>query len=255
MYKIIANWKMYLDIQSSRNLAAQVATWWDYTAQTGGELVICPSVLALHDVRQQVDGTKIKLGIQGLSMSPVLGAFTGQIPGEHFSELGIPYAIIGHSEMRSLQGVTDQDVSNQVAVALKHDITPIICIGETLEERNQGQTEQVVTTQIKTILSSLEIHDHEICIAYEPRWAIGTGKAVDPVDAEHVHKQIFWAIKEYTKQDISRVHILYGGSVNADNLASFLQEPSVDGVLIGSASADPDKFKSVIEAFDAMLNT
>jgi triosephosphate isomerase (TIM) len=253
MYKIIANWKMYLDIQESRNLAAQVASWWDKTAQSGGEFIICPSTLALHDVRQQLDGTPISLGAQDLSLSPVMGAFTGQIPGQHLHELDIKYAIVGHSEMRKFYGVTDEMVSNQVAVALAHNITPIICIGETKEERDEGRTDQVVLTQIKDIMGSLKVHDHEICIAYEPRWAIGTGRAVESAEAQRVHQQILRIIKEHTHQDVSRIHILYGGSVDASNIADFLTEPSIDGVLIGSASANTEKLSALIQAFDQMF--
>lgn len=247
MYKIIANWKMYLTIEQSRNLAGYLAKWWKKADCAHAELIICPSVLAIHDVKQQLGQSGIRLGGQDVSMSHQLGAFTGQIPAQHLKELDLTHTIIGHSEMRRFYGVTDDMVAQQMQVALEENLIPIVCIGETKEERESGRTDQVITEQLHRIFSHNVSADAQIFIAYEPRWAIGTGKPVAPEEAERVHNLINHTLAEFFPKDSGMIEILYGGSVNAENIHDFLKQDHVHGALIGSASAKLDSLKAIID--------
>ena len=247
MYKIIANWKMYLTIEESRNLAANLANWWPTDADNPNQLIICPSVLALQDVLQQLNGFNIQVGVQELSLSPQLGAFTGQIPAQQIQEIGAEYVIIGHSEMRNFFHVTDEMVAQQLHTALAYNLIPIVCIGETKEQRYQGKTDQIIVEQLQAIFSGMTSPAPELSIAYEPRWAIGTGEPVDPAEAARVHELIRHTLKEFYPDDNSSVDILYGGSVRAENINEFLKHDSIQGALIGSASAKPESLKALID--------
>ncbi len=247
MYKIIANWKMYLTIEESRNLSAHLAKWWKKDDCSHAELIVLPSTLAIHDVHQQLTNSGIQLGVQEIAMSHQLGAFTGQNPVQHLKELGLNYCLIGHSEMRQFYAITDKQVRQQVQVALSEKLIPIICIGETKEERDKGRTDQIITTQLHTIFDDLDIKDAQVIIAYEPRWAIGSGNPVDPTEAERVHDLIRHTMSEFVEKESSMVEVLYGGSVNAENIKSFLDQPNVDGALIGSASAKLETLQELVE--------
>jgi len=247
MYKIIANWKMYLTIAESRNLSAHLAKWWKKDDCSHAELVLLPSTLAVHDVQQQLANSGIQLGIQEIAMSHQQGAFTGQNAAQQVKELGLTYCLVGHSEMRQFYALADKQVHQQVQVALSEKLIPIICIGETQEERDHGRTDQVITSQLHTIFSEIDLQDRQVLIAYEPRWAIGSGKPVDPQEAERVHNLIRHTMKEFVQSEKGMIQILYGGSVNAENIKDFLDQPNVDGALIGSASAKLDSLKELVE--------
>lgn len=238
---------MYLSIKESRELAAEVVKWWEEINCKDAELIIAPSSLALSDVEHQLRTSSIKLGVQDLSLSNEYGAFTGQISAHQAAESGATHAIIGHSEMRQFFHVTDSMVRKQLNAALTAGLVPIVCVGETREERDEGRTDQIVNSQIETIFSGLENFPEDVYIAYEPRWAIGTGIPVDPAEAERVHDLIGHIMKEFHDKPEDIVHVLYGGSVNAENIKDFISQPSVEGALIGSASAKMKSLQEIIK--------
>lgn len=229
-------------------MAAGLSSLWPEIASDKAELVVCPSSLALSDVRQQLTGSDIKLGGQNLSLNESLGAYTGQIAGQHLQEMDAKYAIVGHSETRQFLCVTDQLVHQQVKVALAHQIIPIICIGETAEQRQAGRTDDVLVEQLQVILSGFDLTPKDFIVAYEPRWAISAvsgGKSVEPDEAARAHKLIKHALLDFV-EDSQAVSVIYGGSVDGDNVVSFITQPGVDGVLIGSASSRLDSFKEIL---------
>lgn len=235
---------MYLSVRQSRELAAQVAKWWKGAPCRDVELIICPSTLAMTDVRAQLDDTAVKLGVQDLSLSKNLGAFTGQVAAQQAVESGISYAILGHSEMRRFYHVTNAMISQQVQVALHHKLHPVICVGESEQERAGGRTDAAIVGQLHGIFEGLPPAQHPFSIAYEPLWAIGSGKAVDPVEVNRVHHLIKHTMQEFTSK---QVDVLYGGSVDADNAKDFLRQTGVQGLVVGSASTKLESFHALIE--------
>jgi len=247
MYKIVANWKMYLTIQESRDLAARIATWWAEKGPSTIDLTLCPGTLAIHDVFRCLDGSSIGLGCQEIALNSKAGAFTGQLHGAQLEEAGVHSVIIGHSEIRQYQHFSDEMFSQQVLSAIAHKLRPIVCVGETSAEREAGQTDQVLSAQLEGIFSSQHLADEEVFIAYEPRWAIGNGKAMLPDEASRIHDLISHLMTEYHPQAKDCVTVLYGGSVDKNNVQAFLEQPSIKGVLIGSASVKPELFLSMLE--------
>lgn len=247
MFKVVANWKMYLTIEESKLLAARLVKMWEKQECNNVELVICPSDLALSDVSAQVEGSPIKLGIQDLSLSPALGAFTGQTAPQQLKETLARHVILGHSERRKFYGVTDAMVEQQLHVALEHKLIPIVCVGETQAERDNKRTDQIITSQLHSIFEHTELPDYPFYIAYEPRWAIGTGIPVDPKEAERVHDLIRHTMIEFHKDANKLLHVLYGGSVDSSNILGFLDQPSVDGALIGGASSKLEKLREIVK--------
>lgn len=248
MSKIIANWKMYLTIEESRHLAAKLAEWWKTGDCVGVDFVVCPSALAVQDVASYLLGAGIQLGSQSVSLSNSLGAFTGQIAAQQIKELGMTHVLIGHSEMRQFYGVTDIQAAQSMQVALANGLTPVICIGETADERQAGLTDHVIISQLHTIFAQVPQDPCPIAIAYEPRWAIGSGKPVEPKEAERVHNLIRHTLKEFFQEDqMEYLQVLYGGSVTSDNVQQFLRQPNVDGALVGSASAKLETLQSLIQ--------
>ena len=244
MYKIVANWKMYLTVRESRDLAAKLASWWEKQPCEQAQLVLFPSNLALADVRGQVMHTTIKLGSQELSLSPKLGAFTGQAAAQQVKEIGATHVLLGHSEQRQFWHISDAMVRQQMETAIGQKLHAILCVGETAEERAARRTDSVIVSQLHGALEGLQIPDGSLTIAYEPRWAIGTGKPVDPGEAGRVHQLISHTLREFTEAEVP---VLYGGSVDAENALSFLQQPEVHGLLIGSASTKPDSLHALIQ--------
>ena len=254
MYKIIANWKMYLNIQQSRNLAARVVKLKEENNCPNCQFIVCASDLALADVAHQLDGTELALGAQTIAVSADPGAFTGQSSGQQLAELGCSYVIIGHSEMRKYCGVDDIIVQQKLSVAIAHQLKPIVCIGETVEERQAGRTNDILARQLQTILQGTNLGSSELIIAYEPRWAISAvsgGVAVKPQEAEQAHQVIKQTLKEFNLKN--NISIIYGGSVDATNIIAFLKEPDIDGALIGSASKKEDSLEEIIKVLASQL--
>ncbi len=209
------------------------------------EVLICPPFTSLHALSKELEGSKIFLGAQNMHFKEN-GAFTGEVSADMLLDLGCSYVILGHSERRQVFGEDDTLIHNKVKTALKKGITPILCVGETSEERRAGDTKQIVKMQVLHGLE--EVHDIEdLVIAYEPVWAIGTGENATPQQAEEVHAYIRSLIYgKYSKRVADKLRILYGGSVNPANVKELMAQEDIDGVLVGGSSLDAEKFSKLI---------
>jgi triosephosphate isomerase len=195
-------------------------------------------------------GTRLTLGAQACHPERA-GAFTGAVAAPMLVEAGCRYVLCGHSERRTLFGETDGFVAASMQAALRSGLEPLLCVGETLEERDAGRTREVLLRQVKAGLAALRGPDDPLTIAYEPVWAIGSGRAASPDEAGEAHGWIRARVAEGDRERAGRVRILYGGSVNPDNIGGFLDVPDVDGALIGGAALDPEKFSRMIRAAPA----
>jgi len=211
------------------------------------EIVICPPFTDLAAAVQAVRGTRIAIGAQNIAWAKE-GAFTGEISGPMIAGAGATHAIIGHSERRQYFGETDETVLKRTQAALEFGLNPIVCVGERLEERESGNTEAVLVRQFEKGIAGLsEQQFAKIVIAYEPVWAIGTGKTATPEMAAEAHRTIRAQVSgKYGKEAAGAVRILYGGSVKPDNTKSLMAQPEIDGVLVGGASLDPLSFASIV---------
>ncbi len=247
--KVIAgNWKMNMDIQASTSLISGLKE------RLKGEgdsvtVVICPPFTSLQLAAELIKGTKIKLGAQNMYFESD-GAYTGEISATMLKAVGCEYVILGHSERRQYFGETDDFVNKKVKKALIVGLLPIICVGETLDERERGVTEVVVGKQVRGVLSGLSAEDMgRVIIAYEPVWAIGTGRNATPQQAEEVHVFIRNLVaKLYTKEIADALIIQYGGSVKPDNSADLLSQPDIDGALVGGACLKADSFAAIVHS-------
>lgn len=209
----------------------------------GADLALCVPSPYLAQVQSLLARSDVALGAQDVS-SREQGAYTGEVSAAMLKDFGCRYAIVGHSERRQYHGETDLQVAEKARLALAHGITPIVCVGETLAERETGQTEAVVKRQLAAVIHAVAHCTSEIVVAYEPVWAIGTGKTASPEQAQQVHAVLRAQIAAAT-QHPERVHILYGGSMNAANAASLLAQPDIDGGLIGGASLKAADFLQI----------
>ncbi|MGM0593637.1 MAG: triose-phosphate isomerase [Pseudomonadota bacterium] len=212
------------------------------------EVAVCPPFVYLGEVETQLSGTPVVWGAQNLSTEEK-GAFTGEVAASMLNDFGCKYVIVGHSERRSLYGEDDALVAKKYAVARAAGLKPIFCIGETLEEREKDITNEVVARQIQAVIDDSGVAAlADGVIAYEPVWAIGTGKTASPEQAQEVHRFIRQMIAEQDAAVAEKVQILYGGSMNAGNAAELLAQPDIDGGLIGGASLKPDDFLTICRA-------
>lgn len=243
---IAGNWKMHKTISETVALARELAT---LTADAKGvEAVICPPFTALAAAHEAVAGSAVKLGAQNMYWEPK-GAFTGEIAPGMLSDAGCQYVIIGHSERRQYFGETDQTVNQKLKAAFANNLIPIICVGETLDQREAGTTEAVVGEQVKAGLAGLtEGQAASLVIAYEPVWAIGTGRTASSDDANSVCRLIRATVaKLFGQASADRVRIQYGGSVKADNIAELMAKSDIDGALVGGASLDAAGFSKIVK--------
>lgn len=245
---VAANWKLNKTIGESIAFVDQIkgeARAWANSV----DVVICAPFTVLKSVATALKGMPIGLGAQNLYWEDQ-GAFTGEVSGPMLVDVGCRYVIIGHSERRTLFGETDESVNRKLVAALKHGLLPIVCIGETLAEREGNQTFQVITRQLEGAFKGLaEADGARITLAYEPVWAIGTGRNATPEQAQEVHAFIRqWLSKRFGSTLADSLRIQYGGSVNAANAASLLQQPDVDGALVGGASLKADAFGTIVKA-------
>jgi triosephosphate isomerase (TIM) len=244
MKKLIAgNWKMNGNLAANEALLAGLAQ--GLSAKPACDVAVCVPAPYFAQV-QSLKITAIDLGSQDIS-AQASGAFTGELSAAMLKDFGARYAIVGHSERRQYHGETDALVADKAKAALAAGITPIVCVGETLAEREAGQTEEVVKRQLAAVIHTNGHCISEIVVAYEPVWAIGTGKTASPEEAQAVHAVLRAQLKAATDQS-TRVKILYGGSMNAANAASLLGQPDIDGGLIGGASLKAADFLSIIAA-------
>lgn len=242
--KLIAgNWKMNGSIAANDALVRAVIAGMKDAAC---HVAVCVPAPYLAQVQMLRHGSALELGAQDVSKHEQ-GAFTGEVSAAMLKEFGARYAIVGHSERRQYHGESDQLVADKAKAALAHGITPIVCVGETLAEREAGRTELVVKRQLASVIHTNGHCISEIVVAYEPVWAIGTGKTATPEQAQAVH-QVLRAQLQAATEHADRVHILYGGSMNAASAASLLAQPDIDGGLIGGASLKAPDFLQIIAA-------
>jgi triosephosphate isomerase len=244
---IAANWKMNKTQAAARQFLA------DFLPRVAGlegvELIICPPFTALAAVAEGLRGSRVGLGAQNMSEKDP-GAYTGEVAGEMLVEAGCRYVILGHSERRHIYGETDQLVGAKVRTAVRHGLIPILCIGETLEEREAGKTDAVNRRQLLAGLEGLTAGEVAgAIIAYEPVWAIGTGKNCDPGEAQRTIAAVRAMVAEAFGADAAaQVRIQYGGSVKPGNIGSYMAQPDIDGALVGGASLDPASFAEICAA-------
>lgn len=244
---IAGNWKMYKTPSEAVGLAEGIVK--TLSSLDGPELVVCPPFTALTAVGPVIAGTRIGLGAQNLHWAKE-GAYTGEVSADMLLDVGCRYVIIGHSERRQYFGETDERVNKKGRAALTSGLTPIICIGETLTEREAGRADAVVEMQLKGALSGLSPEQVQgLILAYEPVWAIGTGKTATPDQAEEMHAHIRKTIAMLVDaESAGGIRILYGGSVKPDNAKELLQRSEIDGALIGGASLQADSFAAIANA-------
>ena len=217
-------------------------------ADANAEVVVCPTFVCLETVKRAIKGTNIKLGAQNLHFEKK-GAFTGEVSAEMLTAIGVDYVIIGHSERRQYFNETDETVNKKVHTAIANAITPIICVGESLEQRESGVTKEVVSMQTKLALKGLTAAQvRSLVIAYEPIWAIGTGKTATADEANETIGDIREAVKEvYGEMAAESVRIQYGGSMNPKNASELMAKKEIDGGLIGGASLKAKDFSMVVK--------
>jgi len=242
---VAGNWKMNGSSSSVSELIDGIKAG---VGAANAEVVVCPPYIYIPAVAAAIAGSDIHLGAQNMCEQDS-GAFTGEIAGPMLKDAGCEYVIIGHSERRAIYGESDEDTAVKYAAVLKNGLKPIFCIGETLEEREQGITEQVVARQIDAILDGSGVASlANAVLAYEPVWAIGTGKTATPEQAQEVHAFIRGKIAEQDAGIAEGLRILYGGSMNPGNAAELRSQPDIDGGLIGGASLKPDDFLAICTA-------
>ena len=232
--------------QSGTELARGVA---EAAAKTDVEVAVCPPSIYLAPIAEAVADTAVGLGAQNLYAAGD-GAYTGEVNASMLVDVGCKYVILGHSERRTLMGETDEMVAQKLHTAIEAGLTPIVCVGETLEDREADRTNEVVTAQVRGSLAGLESETAaSIVVAYEPVWAIGTGKVATPDMAEAVHATIRTLLGELFGQDAaSKIRIQYGGSVKPGNAAELMAQPNIDGALVGGASLKAEDFAGILNA-------
>jgi triosephosphate isomerase len=243
---IAGNWKMYKllgeAVETALALKPLVAN------ANHCDVIIAPVFTALKNVADRLEGSNIKVAGQDCAVQNDFGAHTGEIAAVMLKDVGCSHVIIGHSERRQFYGDTDKAVNNKAKAALEAGLTAIVCVGESLTEREGGQAEAVVQTQLSGGLDGLTVADMErIIIAYEPVWAIGTGKTATPEQAQDMHAEIRRAVANtHGKEVAGAVRILYGGSVKPDNIAELMSQTDVDGALVGGASLEAENFAKIV---------
>jgi triosephosphate isomerase len=245
--KLIAgNWKMNGSLVANEVLVHDVQQGIHALSGPKPQVAVCVPAAYLSQVQQLLKGSGVDLGVQDVSAHEQ-GAYTGEISAAMLKDFAVRYAIVGHSERRQYHGESDEQVAHKAQHALSAGITPIVCVGETLAEREAGKTEDVVKRQLAAVIHTNGHCISEIVVAYEPVWAIGTGKTASPEQAQAVHAVLRAQLKAATPHS-DRVHILYGGSMNAANAAELLAQPDIDGGLIGGASLKAADFLTIIAA-------
>ncbi len=212
---------------------------------SSADIVVCPPHVLLSQVCNDLQGTGFKVGAQNMHWEDE-GAYTGETSPAMLKDVGCSHVLLGHSERRALFGETDQHVNKKLHAALNNNITPVLCVGETLEQREQGETEQVCKTQVMAGLAQVSEQLPRVVIAYEPVWAIGTGRTATPEDAQAVIGFIRGLLRE-NWDTADSVAILYGGSVKPDNIDGLMAQQDIDGVLVGGASLDPQGFARIVK--------
>ncbi|WP_026878281.1 triose-phosphate isomerase [Ignatzschineria larvae DSM 13226] len=239
---VAGNWKMNGSLATNRALLNDLS---DSLKDATADVVVFPPSIYLQQVSTILEDSNIKVGVQNISPEPK-GAFTGEISLAMVKEFGCEYVLIGHSERRTLFGETDADVACKMKATVEAGLTPVICVGETLSERENGQTEAVIASQLITVIDAIGIEAFtNAIIAYEPVWAIGTGKTATPEEANAVHDFIHCTLMKYSDKICDLVRVVYGGSVNASNVESLFVKENIDGALVGGASLEAEGFTKI----------
>lgn len=245
-YIIAGNWKMNKDLTEAVQLVSELKAELN-GKELNADVIIAPPFVNLEAVNSIVKDSVIKLAAQNMHFADS-GAFTGEVSVQMIKSVGCEYVILGHSERRTIFGETDEMINKKVHQALDNGITPILCCGESLEERENGTTFNVIERQIKAGLKDLETPNiAKMIIAYEPIWAIGTGKTASPEQAQEVHAFIRKLLSEFSNEEIANnITIQYGGSVKPGNAKELLSKPDIDGALVGGACLKADSFRDII---------
>jgi len=243
---IVANWKMNKHTAEASDFGERFCRL-DIDERV--EVVICPPFVSLETCHRIFGHTKVKIGAQNVHWEKS-GAFTGEISTQMLSYLGCEYVVVGHSERRQMFCETDDTVAKKTAACLRAGLSPIVCVGETLAERKQKMTREVVRRQARAALSQVRAQDlARIVVAYEPVWAIGSGTPATAEDALAVASELRMLVTEmFENASAERIRVQYGGSVNADNIADFMQSADIDGALVGGASLEPEGFAGLVNS-------
>ena len=246
---VAGNWKMHGDPDMVKNLVDGIVAGTD--GVTAYEVAVCPPDVFLSNVKDHLDGSVVRLGGQTVSEHPHGGAHTGETSAEMLLAMGCELVLVGHSERRTDNGETDQDVANKFARAKEAGLVPVLCVGETLEERQSGATKAVVQRQIEAVIDKVGIDGlGQAVIAYEPVWAIGTGLTASPEEAQEVHQFIRSQLATKNDTIARRIQILYGGSCKGSNAHALFSMPDIDGGLIGGAALTSTDFLAICEQAD-----
>ncbi|MEX2467490.1 MAG: triose-phosphate isomerase [Gemmatimonadota bacterium] len=246
MAVIAGNWKMHHGPHATRAFFSDLDLG---SVAEEHEIILFPSAVSLQAAVAAAEPLgRVRLGVQNVHWEDE-GAFTGETSTSMAREAGASFALIGHSERRHVFGETDEEVRRKVEAALRHDLIPVVCVGETLEERRAGRVDEVITRQLGAVLPALAHGGARFLLAYEPVWAIGTGETATPEDASAAHATLRGCLEDGVGvAGAPKVPVLYGGSAKPDNAAELFQAPNVDGVLVGGASLDPVSFAAIAGA-------
>ena len=241
---LVANWKMNKNRAEARAWAEALVN--DLGPDPAAELVVAPPFTALETLSAALSGSAVQVAAQNVA-SAAAGAYTGEISVPMLAEIGCRYCIVGHSERRALFSESDQVVSAKAAALLEAGLRPIVCVGESEAERKGGQTAEIVGRQLESSLPAMETPGAgDLVVAYEPIWAIGTGVTATPGQAQEVHELLREGLRKIMGAGAEQVRVLYGGSVNPENIESLIAQPDIDGALIGGASLEPESFRQIV---------
>ena len=248
---IAGNWKMYKTIPEALEFVRAFKPL--VVASTHCEIVIAPPFTAIKPVSARLEGSNVEVAAQDVAPEPGPGAFTGEVSASMIKDAGARWTIIGHSERRQYYGETDESVNSKLRSAIGEGLLPIVCVGERLEERDAGRAEQVVESQLSGGMRNLTVSEaSRIIIAYEPIWAIGTGRTATPETAQQMHAFIRFRIKTMFGEGLAgKTRILYGGSVKPDNIAALMNQADIDGALVGGASLEAESFARIVNYKDS----
>lgn len=241
---IVANWKLNGNWAFNEMMISELSTGLVGVQSDDHEIIICPPAIYLQQLNGLMGDVPILLGGQDLS-EQFFGAYTGEISGQMLKELGCRYTLVGHSERRVRHHESNELVALKAKTALACGLVPIVCVGETLEERDSGRMKAVIQEQIQSVMNCLNEYIPEVVIAYEPIWAIGTGQTAKVEQVQEVHEFIRSVLHEFSELGAQKISVIYGGSVKAENAATLLKMPDIDGLLVGGASLMSSEFLAI----------
>lgn len=245
---IAGNWKMHRDHLEAIQLVQKLAYHLDADDYDGQEVVVCPPFVALRSIQTLIQSDKLPMLLGAQDCHPEdEGAFTGEISAPMLARLDVAYVIVGHSERRTLMGETDELISRKIRAVQRHAMRPLLCVGEQADDRDAGQATEVVTAQLRGSLTGITLDDPErLVVAYEPVWAIGTGRTATPDDAQQMCAHVRSELVSQFGDAGAQVRVLYGGSVKPGNIRQLMREDDIDGALVGGASLSSEDFALIV---------